>query len=1397
MAGDPVPIETEALEAPVRHSRRRRVSKWIVGTIVTLLALVALSLAVLNSPIGQRFIADQIAEVAPASGLRIEVGRIEGNIYGAATLHDIVLSDPEGPFLTIPEAEFDWRPLKWFTSGLDIRTLIARRGTLYRMPELLPGDPDAPTLPNFDIRIDEFAVQDLTVASGLIDERAHRIDLTGRTDIRSGRVLVEADGRLGERDLVRLLVNAAPDGDLFDLDVDYRAQQGGVIAGMIGADAGYRARLIGEGTWSNWRGSLAAWRNEELFSGFRVTARDGRYGIVGQAYPGDAVEGLMADALGQTVSLAAFGTLQDSVVDAEFAIRAGGLDLDGEGVADLANNVIEEFELSGRVNKPTLLGPDLRMEGAQFAATLVGEFRDLTIDHRVTVQRFVSGETRITEIAQSGTATFDGTRWTVPIDASVGRVETGNAWVDPRLVDGRIDATLVYTGRELLADDLAIAFPGANARLTLRGRPDVGDYALAGPVAVNGLTLDNVGTVNAGATIRFAIGATTPWTLSADFNGRIPQVTNETLANLAGAPIAFSGGVSLGGAAPLDFRNVAIDASKLDLLLDGRVEQGDTSLAGSGSHVDYGPFTVEATLDDAGPSAVLVFADPLPAAGLRDVRVAIAPSEEGFSIETEGQSLLGPFEGLLGLYAPEDGPTRIAVERLDVWKTSVTGDILLTDAGPSGTLALAGGGLDGTIALSQRGGGQAFDVDIDANNATFGGETPLALRSATIDASGLLVEGRSTIEGSIYAQGVSYGSLFLGRVAAQAELQDGSGQVTASLAGRRGSRFDLQLNANIEPDRVAVAARGNFAGRTLTIPRRAVLLRQDDGGWALQRTQLTYGDGVVLAEGEFGGEETALRLQLADMPLSLVDVAVADFGLGGTISGLVDFRTGASGVPVGSVRVEVDDLTRSGLVLSSRPIDLALVARLGPDRFETRATIDDGEQRLGRLQGRITGMPQSGALFDRLRTGDLFAQLRYAGPASALWRLAAIEGFDLTGQASIAANVTGTLADPQVRGSVASDDVRLQSSLSGTDIQNASVRGTFSGSRLRLTRFSGTAAGGGSVSGSGIVDLADLGARGPGLDIKVAARNAQLLNANGISATVTGPLRIVSDGIGGTIAGRVTVNRASWSLGSATGAEQLPQITTREINLPYDIAPRAAASGPWRYLINARAPSRVDVDGLGLESEWSADIRLRGTTDDPRIGGSAEVIRGDYTFAGTRFELTRGEIDFDETVPIDPRIDIRAETEREGVDVEVLVQGSATQPEISFTSNPALPEEEILARLLFGGSITELSATDALQLGAAVASLRGGGGMDPINQLRTAIGLDRLRIVGADPALGRGTGVALGKNIGRNFYVEIVTDGRGYSATEVEYRVTSWLALLATISTVGRESAVAEISRDY
>ncbi|MCP5395972.1 MAG: translocation/assembly module TamB domain-containing protein [Sphingomonadaceae bacterium] len=1390
-------ITVELDDTTPEQKRKHRWWRWLgYCLLLGVVAIVGASL-LLNSPIGKRIVADQIAEVAPASGLRFKVGRIDGDLFGKAVLHDVKVLDPKGTFLTVPEVDLNWRPMSWFTSGLDVRELALHRGTLHRLPELLPGDPDAPILPDFDIRVDLLEIDNLTIAEGVATPGAQRVDMQASADIRSGRLKLEANGKLGRDDRLALLLDAEPDGDLFDFDLDVRAPQGGVIGGLVGTRAGYTARAQGDGTWQDWAGTLLVRRDERNFAAMKLSNRAGRYGAVGQLYPAPPLSGFSARALGQAVSLATFVTLEDSTIAGQMAVRGGGIEGEGFGAIDLGDNRFEEFRVLARLADPALFGDAMTLQGAKLAATLDGPFRNLSIEHVLVADRLEAGAVNAERLAQQGVARFDGARWTLPVNLGVERVVTGQASIDPRLVGGTVTGTITYEGSRLSSEELAISLPDASARLALVGDTGRGGYALAGPVRISSFAVPDVGLVEGQGDIVLGFG-NAPWNLKARFDARVPRVSNATLANVAGEALVFRGGMEVGGVQALRLDKVVLAGSKLSLLFDGTVAEGRTAIAGTGKHVDYGSFSVEAALAERRPEAVLVFADPYPAAGLKDVRVAIAPREDGFAIETQGQSLLGSFDGRLGLLMPSGGPAQLAVQRFEVWETDVTGTLTLAERGIDGTLALSGGGLDGTILFDPRADAQAIDFALKARNARFGGATPLSIARANIEGQALLRDGSSTINGNALVEGLGYGRLFLGRMAGSADLTDGSGKATLSLAGRRGSRFSLQADAGIAPERIAVIARGDFAGKAIAMPRRAILARQAEGGWTLQRTQLSYGKGVALAQGNFGDGTSEMQFQLAKMPLSLLDLAVSDVGLGGTISGEVDFARRADRPLTGNARVKVDGLTRSGLVLTSRPVDLALVAQLREDRLETRAVIaEDGAQR-GRVQARITDLPRLGSLYQRLEAGDLFGQLRYKGPADALWRLAAVEAFDLTGTLSAAANITGSLANPQVRGSVASDDLRVRSGLSGTDIRDVSARGTFAGSRLRLTRFAGTARNGGTVSGSGFVDLAGMGpTRGPSLDLKIATSNAALLDAAGLKATVTGPLRIVSDGSGGTIAGRLDIKRASWKLGTAAEAAQLPDIKTREINAPADIAPPSQRGAAWRYLIDARAPSRVDVDGMGLDSEWKADIRLRGTTSDPRIGGEAEVVRGDYTFAGTRFDLSRGRIVFDQNGPIDPQLDILAETKRDGLEVNVTVQGSALQPEITFGSTPALPEEEILARLLFGGSITELSATDALQLGTALASLRGGGGLDPINKLRSAIGLDRLRIVGADPALGRGTGVALGKNIGRRFYAELITDGRGYSATELEFRITSWLSLLSSVSTVGRESVVLEASKDY
>jgi translocation and assembly module TamB len=1386
-------IEDEPPPPPRAHWRwgwRKAVLAAVLGVI----GLALLAAAVINSPIGHRFIADSIARYAPASGLRIRIGRIEGSLLGTARLHDVTLADPQGVFLRVPEAELDWRPMHWFTSGLDVRELSAHRGVLLRVPKLNPGNPDAPLLPDFDIRIDKLVLDHFIVAKGIAGP-ARRVDLKARADIRKGRAYLKVLGRFDGRDRLDLLLDAEPARNRLAINGDYDAPRGGVLAALVGATHEIRARLVGKGDWRQWDGALLIEQERLHLAALKLGARSGRYSVLGQIRPDGLIGGAAHRALGDVAAVDASATLARSAIDGRIALTGGGLRTVGQGKVDLAGNRFDGFELSAVTTDPGLLGGDVRLDAAKLTARLDGGFRDLAADYRLSARQLAIGAIRIEQPAGKGIARREGTRWTVPVNLAAARVLTGNAVADRKLVAPRLTATLTLDNGRLASRDMALVAPGLTARLALAADLARGGYAVAGPVVAQGLALPDVGTIDGRADIVFRIGARSPWWLQAKAAGRMTRTDNATIAALAGTGLRFSGELETGGAQPLLIRRARLDGSKLSLTLGGRVlPGGTTSISGQGRHADYGPFTVQAQFAKDGPHAALVFADPLPAAGLSQVHVALAPISDGLRIETDGGSALGPFKGALALYMAPGAPTRIEIEQMNVANTQLSGGLVLAGGGADGVLTLAGGGLDGTLRLGPRSGGQGFDIALTARNARFAGDRAIGISRGKLNASGHVSGGRLALSGNLLGGGISYGDLFIGRIAAKAEIADGRGTFNATLAGRRGSRFNLQLLGEAAPDRLAVVATGNYAGSAIAMPRRAVLTRED-GGWRLAPTEIDFDKGRMIASGLIGNS-TELQLAMADIPLTVADIAVSDLGLGGTASGIVDYRHTRGALATGDARLIVKGLTRSGLLLTSRPIDLALVARLDADDLQARVVLRENGTARGRMQARIANLPADGSLGERLNRGNLFAQLRYAGPADALWRLIALEGFDITGPIEVAANASGSLGAPRIDGSLASDDATVQSVLTGSRVEHVRARGGFAGSRLVLSTLSGEVPGGGSVVGSGTIDFTDLATRPPAIDLKLAAHNAQLIDRDDLAATVTGPLRIVSDGRKGTIAGRLTIDRARWQLGQAEAAE-LPSVRTQEINLPSDIAPQRTPATVWRYLIDARGSDRIVVRGMGLDSVWGANVQVRGTTATLAITGRADLVRGSYEFAGKSFDMTRGIIRFNGESPPNPQLDIAAEADVTGLTAKVTVTGSALVPTITFTSTPALPEEELLSRLLFGDSITQISAPEALQLAAALASLRGGGGLDPINKLRSSIGLDRLRIVSADPTIGRSTAISAGKYLGRKFYAEIITDGRGYSATQVEFRITSWLSLLSSVSTLGQESLNVKVSKDY
>jgi translocation and assembly module TamB len=569
----------------------------------------------------------------------------------------------------------------------------------------------------------------------------------------------------------------------------------------------------------------------------------------------------------------------------------------------------------------------------------------------------------------------------------------------------------------------------------------------------------------------------------------------------------------------------------------------------------------------------------------------------------------------------------------------------------------------------------------------------------------------------------------------------------------------------------------------------AVLTRSGDG-WALAPTSISVAGGNATLSGR-SGSVPEVHAQLAAMPLQVLDIFWPNLGLSGSATGRVDYawKTNRSG----RLDLKVHGLSRAGLVLASKPIDVGIAAIVSGSQAGLRAVAASEGAIVGRAQARFAPLG-GGPLVAELMNAPLFAQLRYAGPADTLWRLTGSEVIDMSGPLAVGADIGGRLSNPVIRGSLKTANGRLESQVTGMVIDHVASEARFSGPQLIFSQISGQTPGGGSVSGNGMVTFSGGKVL---LNLSFNATQALLLNRDDVAARVTGPLKLKSDATGGIISGDLRLNKGRFQLGRASAAAAVPQLNVRETGLDEEDAIQPAQLHPWKLDVKL-AGSDLQVTGLGINSRWTTNLDIGGFADAPRFSGRADLVQGNYDFAGRIFRLDRGVIRFQGESPPDPRLDIHAEAAVQGLNATVSVAGTGLKPEITFASIPAMPQDELLSRILFGTSITNLSAPEALQLASAVAALQSGNGsLDPINALRKAVGLDRLRIVPADVATGQKTAIAAGKYIRRKLFIEVVTDGAGYSATNVEYQMTRWLSILSTVSTIGRASASVRISKDY
>ncbi len=383
-----------------------------------------------------------------------------------------------------------------------------------------------------------------------------------------------------------------------------------------------------------------------------------------------------------------------------------------------------------------------------------------------------------------------------------------------------------------------------------------------------------------------------------------------------------------------------------------------------------------------------------------------------------------------------------------------------------------------------------------------------------------------------------------------------------------------------------------------------------------------------------------------------------------------------------------------------------------------------------------------------------------AGELAQLWKLLPLADQRLAGRVNLTSTLSGTLTAPEVTLHASLADGRFADLVQGVELRG--IRMTVDADKLNVVRKSGDSVridlyaedgrkGHVSVTGSLDPKTMQMLVDGQIHQLSPLRRqdvNVMLSGSFGVSGSAENP-RVNAD---------ITVEKGQIQLASLPGSD----IVTLPITEPGQKTQRTA-SAPIKGTLNVRVriPNQFFIRGYGLECEWKGDIRARSPLTRPAVTGNVQAVRGGLDVLGKHFNLAEGRISFDGGWPVSPMLNIVMEYEASNITADVSVTGPATKPEIALSSQPTMPQDEIISQIMFGQSAGTLSHVQALQLAAGAAELAGLGGPDVMGFGRRLLGLDVFKLNSESNASDSGdsdmskTSLEMGTYVLDNVYVGV------------------------------------------
>jgi translocation and assembly module TamB len=326
---------------------------------------------------------------------------------------------------------------------------------------------------------------------------------------------------------------------------------------------------------------------------------------------------------------------------------------------------------------------------------------------------------------------------------------------------------------------------------------------------------------------------------------------------------------------------------------------------------------------------------------------------------------------------------------------------------------------------------------------------------------------------------------------------------------------------------------------------------------------------------------------------------------------------------------------------------------------------------------------------------------------------------NIKGKLNADLTLQGSTDQPLVNGAVRFADGAVDLAELGLELRDLRLEAVSSADNAERIQLSGFA-----KSGQGFVKLDGFASLQGTADLTLSGTGFEVAKLPDAQIAVSPELKGAFAGKRGKVTGTLKIPKAVLQL------PQLPENTVKvssdEVILGEQKAEPNATSAPQIDAeLDIELGKQVSFSGQGLKTDLSGKLKMTKTGETTAMYGSIDMNKARYKSYGQDLTVRKGRFLFNG--PVDkPWLDVEAIRVSKSKEVTAILNltGPLDTPQTRLSSEPALPEEEVLAYLITGGPLSQVSKSEGNRVAAAALSY----GSGKLSWLSDKLGVDEFEV---------------------------------------------------------------------